>query len=108
MQAKELGLVDEFGGLDRAIEVAKQLANVPADKGVRRVIFPAPRTFLEQILGNADEETSLASRKIKRQQQAAFEALPEEIRRTLRYAAIFDRMGRGEVMALMPFELRIK
>lgn len=108
-QAKERGLIDEFGGLDRAVEVAKQLANIPADKGVRRVIFPAPRTFLEQILGGSDDEsTSLADRQIKRQQQAAFEALPEDIRRTLRYAAIFDRMKRGEVMALMPFDLQIK
>ena len=29
-QAKELGLVDELGGLDRAIEVAKQLSHIPA------------------------------------------------------------------------------
>ena len=31
--------MDEFGGLDKAIEVAKQLAKIPADKGVERVIF---------------------------------------------------------------------
>ncbi|HEX8118079.1 MAG TPA: signal peptide peptidase SppA, partial [Pyrinomonadaceae bacterium] len=36
-QGKERGLVDEFGGLDRAVEVAKELAKIPADKGVRRV-----------------------------------------------------------------------
>src|SRR6267378_2604633 len=33
-QGKERGLVDEYGGLDKAIEVAKQLANLPADKGI--------------------------------------------------------------------------
>ncbi|MBA3438410.1 MAG: signal peptide peptidase SppA [Pyrinomonadaceae bacterium] len=108
VQAKERGLVDEFGGLDRAVDVAKQLANISADKGVRRVIFPAPRTLLEQVFGSSDEDTSLAELKIKWQQQAAFNALPEDVRRTLRYAAIFDRMKRGEVMALMPFDLQIK
>src|SRR4029079_4452807 len=39
-QAKDRGLVDDFGGLDKAIEVAKDLAKIPKDKGVERVIFP--------------------------------------------------------------------
>ncbi len=34
-QAKERGLVDEFGGLEKAIDIAKQLANLPADKDVK-------------------------------------------------------------------------
>lgn len=109
-QAKERGLVDEFGGLDRAVEVAKQLANIPAEKSVRRVVFPAPRTLLEQVFGGSseDESTSLAELRTKQQQRAAFEALPEEMRRTLRYMAFFDRIKRGEVMAMMPFDLQIK
>ncbi len=49
-QAKERGLVDDFGGLDKAIEVAKQLAKIPADKGVERVILPYPTTFLQELL----------------------------------------------------------
>src|SRR5882762_5615054 len=49
-QGKERGLVDEFGGLDRAVEVAKQLANIPKDKGVHRVIFPYPQTFFQELL----------------------------------------------------------
>jgi protease-4 len=32
-QGKDNGLVDEYGGLDKAIEIAKQLANIPANKG---------------------------------------------------------------------------
>src|SRR5215212_4150321 len=49
-QAKERGLVDEFGGMEKAVEIAKQLAKIPADKGVRRVVYPAPRGFLQQFL----------------------------------------------------------
>ena len=56
-QGKEKGLVDEFGGLDRAVEVAKQLANIPADKGVQRVILPYPTTFLQELM-NLDDNTS--------------------------------------------------
>ncbi len=103
-QAKEKGLVDEFGGLDKAIEVAKGLANIPAEKGIQRVIMPYPRTFLEDLFGQGDEEAGIQMR----QQRAAYKALPEDARRALRYAAIMDRMKRGEMMALMPFELTIK
>jgi protease-4 len=102
-QAKERGLVDEFGGLDKAIEIAKGLAKIPAEKGVERVIMPYPRTFFEEIFNTGDEASIKAER-----QRAAFEALPEDARRALRYAAMMDRMKRGEMMALMPFELNIK
>jgi protease-4 len=102
-QAKEKGLVDEFGGLDRAIEIAKQLANIPAEKGVRRVILPYPRSFFEQLFDQGNE----ANIKM-RQQQALIEALPADMRRAFQYAELFERMKRGEVMALMPYELRIK
>jgi hypothetical protein len=30
------------------------------------------------------------------------------VRRTLRYAAILDRMQRGEIMAMLPFDIEIK
>ena len=104
-QGKQNGLVDEYGGLDKAIEIAKQLSGIPADKGVRRVIFPAPRTFFQQVFGfEPDEESQIKLR----QQRAAYEGLPPEVKRTLRYAAMMDEMRNGKVMALMPFELTIK
>lgn len=105
-QAKDRGLVDEFGGLDRAVEVAKQLANIPADKSVRRVVFPAPRGFLQDMFGGGGD--NLAVMRAKQQQRAMLEALPEDMRRAFKYAALFDQMKRGETMALMPFELRIR
>lgn len=105
-QAKENGLIDEFGGLDKAVEVARQLANIPADKGVRRVILPHPRGFFDNFFGGNEEDTSVQVN--LQQQRAAFAALPEDVRRTLQYAAMLDRMKRGEIMAIMPFDLRIK
>jgi protease-4 len=105
-QARERGLVDDFGGLDKAVEVARELAGIPADKGVRRVILPYPRSFFDNLLGNDDEEDVASIH--TQQQSAALAALPEDIRRTFRYAAMMDRMKRGEIMAIMPFDLRIK
>ena len=103
-QAKDKGLVDEFGGLDKAIDVAKQLAKIPADKGVQRVILPYPTTFLEQLLygGGENSNTELE------QQRAVMAALPEDARRAFRFMQLMDRMKNGETMLLMPFDLRIK
>lgn len=103
-QAKDRGLVDDFGGLDKAIEVAKQLAKIPADKGVERVILPYPTTFLQELLsgGGDNSNTQLA------QQRAVYAAMPEDARRALRYMQLMDKMKNGESMLLMPFDLRIK
>ncbi len=103
-QAKDRGLVDEFGGLDKAIEIAKQLAKIPADKGVERVILPYPQTFLQQLMSGSNENTNTQVE----QQRAVFAALPEDARRALRYMALLDRMKNGESMLLMPFDLRVK
>ncbi|MGB7067951.1 MAG: signal peptide peptidase SppA [Pyrinomonadaceae bacterium] len=103
-QAKANGLIDEFGGLDKAIEIAKQLANLPADKDIRRVIFPEPRPFLETIFGSETSTDASA----QHAQKSLIDALPKDARRALRYAEIFERMQRGEAMMMLPFELEIK
>ncbi len=102
-QGKERGLVDEFGGLDRAVEVAKDLAKIPKDKGVQRVILPYPRTLFQELMSYTDE-TSVEAR----QKQAVFAALPEDTRRALRFMSFMDRMKTGESMLVMPFDLRIQ
>jgi protease IV len=106
-QAKERGLVDEFGGLDRAVDVARQLANIPADKGVHRVILPYPRSLFDNLFGRDSDQDAQVRLRLEHQ-RAAISALPEDVRRTLQYATMMDRMKRGEVMAIMPFDLRIK
>jgi protease-4 len=103
-QAKERGLVDDFGGLDKAIEVAKQLAKIPADKGVERVILPYPTTFLQELLSGGGENSNTQIE----QQRAVFAALPEDTRRALRYMQLMDRMKNGQSMFLMPYDIRIK
>ena len=103
-QAKANGLIDEFGGLEKAIDIAKQLANLPADKDVKRVILPAPRPLLESLFGGE----ALAQSREEQTRAAILEALPADVRRSFRYASLFDRMQNGEAMLLMPFELEIK
>jgi len=106
-QAKQNGLIDEFGGLEKAIDIAKELANIPADKEVRRIGFPEARPFLESWLGSGDDSTRADAQKLETQKAIA-DSLPADVRKTLRYAEMFDRMQRGEAMLMLPFELQIK
>src|SRR5918911_3107546 len=82
-QGKERGLVDEFGGLDRAVEVAKGLAKIPADKGVRRVVYPAPHTFFQQLFGTGGDDEDAARIKAEQQRAAFINSMPEEMRPVL-------------------------
>src|SRR5437660_7388308 len=106
-QGKEKGLVDEYGGLDKAIEMAKQLANIPAEKSIQRIIMPQPPTFLEQLMSGGNDDSDGADAQAK-QQASLFSALPEDMRESLRYAQLLDRASKGEAIYLMPFRLRIK
>ncbi len=105
-QGKDRGLVDEYGGLDKAIEIAKQLANIPAEKSIQRVIMPQPPTFFEQLMsaGGDDDEAEAQAR----QQTSLMSVLPEELREGFLYAQMLDRAAKGEPVYLMPFKLRIK
>jgi protease-4 len=106
-QAKERGLVDDFGGLDKAVEVAKQLAKIPADKGVKRIVLPYPQTFLQQLLSNNNDDEATET-KTREQRQAVLGMLPEDAQRAFRFMALFDRMKNGDAMLLMPFDLKVK
>lgn len=105
-QGKENGLVDEYGGLDKAIEVAKQLANLPADKGIHRVILPKPPSFFEELMNSGDDGDGASAQ--AKQQAAILAALPEDARRALRYAQLLDRARNGESICMLPFSLRIR
>ena len=50
-QAKQLGLVDELGGLERALALAKERVGIPQDAGVELVVYP-PRKSIYEIVAN--------------------------------------------------------
>ncbi len=58
-QAKDLGLVDEIGGLSRALELAKELAGIPAEEEVRLVVWPKKARLLDIIFGKKIPGTKL-------------------------------------------------
>ena len=48
-QAKQIGLVDELGGLDRALVLAKRRAKIDEKAEVELVIYPQRKTFYELV-----------------------------------------------------------
>jgi protease IV len=48
-QAKTLGLVDELGGLQRALAVAKQRAKLSPDSEVELVVYPGKKSFYDLV-----------------------------------------------------------
>ncbi|MCZ2487643.1 signal peptide peptidase SppA [Aquirufa antheringensis] len=60
-QAKQIGLVDELGGLDKAIEIAA--AKVKLKPGTYKVsVYPKAKSFVDELLNSATSETSLSER----------------------------------------------
>jgi protease IV len=59
--AKNLGLVDELGGYDTALKVAKRAAGIPETDEVKIVVYPKPKSFFESVIqrqtpDNSDKE----------------------------------------------------
>ena len=63
-QAKEIGLVDELGGLERALAVAKQRAKLPPDSEVEVVVYPGRKSIYEIVknpFGSSESTTALGA-----------------------------------------------
>ena len=86
-RAKDLGLVDELGGLSKAIEIAKKEAGIPEDQEVRLVYLPQKQSFVQSLLW--PEEDASAS--------AALSAMPAELRAGVRDIYRLGLMGRERV-----------
>ena len=57
-QAKQNGLVDHLGGLDRAIELLKQKAHFPASERVTLVPYPGQRSIFELLFRNRNDASA--------------------------------------------------
>jgi protease IV len=97
-QAKANGLVDDLGGLDRAIAIAKQRAKIDGD--VEIVVYPPRRSFYElfseQFSGGGDSQMA-SSWMAANLSSGELEAL-----RIMRGPLTLFR--RGEILAMMPFQ----
>ncbi len=91
-QAQGLGLVDELGGLDRAIRIATERAKLDPARQVELVVYPQPRSVYE-ILANPLGAAAAGVEVALRRPDTAF--VPPAITNLLRFR-------RGEPLAIMP------
>lgn len=97
--AADRSLVDELGGIPRAIEIAKAMAHIPAGEEVAVDVYPrSERTFLQRFfagLVGSDEEGDQALARLR---------LPAVIRAWLAAA----QFPTGAALALLPFDIDIR
>jgi protease-4 len=77
-QAVKRGLVDELGGLSKAIDLAKELAGIPDAEQVQLVVQPKKVSFLDMILGRKLIKTDLDMNPRLKQTLSALKLLENE------------------------------
>lgn len=60
-QAKANGLVDQLGGLDRAIELVKEKAKIPKEEKVTIVTYPPKRSIFDVMFGHSGDSSAEAT-----------------------------------------------
>lgn len=89
-QAKARGLVDELGGIDRAIELARRKAQIPDTQRVNLVVYPPKRSIVERLLSKS-KVSALESR---------FRSLTKGLH--------INAWIEGGMLRLMPYSVEIK
>ena len=93
VQAKQIGLVDELGGLDRALILAKKRAKIDEKAEVELVVYPQRKSFYELVQAPFGTES--------RGMFAALLGL-KEARAVQTLTAPLRLFRRGEPLAIMP------
>lgn len=92
--AKKLGLVDELGGIDKALDIAVKKAGV---KGYTVVSYPGKKSFLDELL-NMQSTGYMESKLLKSQLGDYYKDF-----------SLLKNLGeRSMIQARVPFELNIK
>jgi len=88
-QAKANGLVDELGGLDRALDLVKEKAKIPKSERVMLVSYPPKRSVFDLLFGQPPEE-----------------ALESRLGGVLKLSQL-RLWARGGLMRLMPYTIEV-
>jgi protease-4 len=91
-QAQGLGLVDELGGLDRALRIAKERARMDPEQEVDLLVYPQPRSAFE-ILANPFGAAASSVELLTRRPHPP--VVPSLVSNLLRFR-------RGEPLAVLP------
>jgi protease-4 len=93
-QAKGLGLVDDLGGADRAVTVAKELAHIPVNSSVEIVRLPKEKTLFDLFLERTQGQVVAP--------ESDYSSIQSLVRR------VSSMVQAEPVRAQMPYVLRIR
>jgi protease IV len=89
-QAKANGLIDELGGLDRAIDMVKERAKIPKAERIMLVTYPPKRSVFDILFGQTEEG-----------------AVESRLRGVLKRSQLL-LWSRGGMMRLMPYTIEVR
>jgi protease-4 len=97
-QAKANGLVDELGGIDRAVELIRKKSGIPAGDKVNLVLYPAKRSVFDVLFrSNSDSEAD-----------AMLSGAGLGPLRSAWHDATLRVWMRGGMLRILPFSMQIK
>jgi len=92
-QAREIGLVDQLGGLDDAIRIAKERAKLDPAKSVDLMVYPPKRSLYDVLSSSFGSSTSTGLQMLFQRPEARV------VESTM---SVVQRFRRGEPLAIMP------
>ena len=87
MEPKRNGLIDELGGIDKAVEMLRRKAGMPAAEKITLVPYPPRKTLFEAILEQREDKSLLESmlRAALGRRAAALAQLPGGVMKAMPY-----------------------
>ena len=106
-----VGLVDELGGLDVAVRLAREHANIAEDESVRLTVLPRQPTFFEMLRdggpGAVEVLAEPAQAGLLAELPLWFRLLPADLQASVEFLAAADEARTGAPLVLLPFALQI-
>jgi protease-4 len=98
-QAKQNGLIDQLGGLDRAVELIRTKARIAQGTPIELVPYPRRRSLLEVLFTRDNDQTDLSL-------DAHVDAFLKQLHLPARswMKAVFD----GGVLRIMPYSIHVR
>jgi protease-4 len=93
--ARKHGLADETGGLDKALELLRQKAKIPAGEKIRLITYPPRRSFFDLVFSRPSE-SALAAK------------LRALIADPMARLVLDGSLAHGVMLRMMPFTIRVE
>jgi protease IV len=91
-RARELGLVDQLGGLDAALRTAAERARLDLTRGIDVVVYPAKRSLYDLLSNRLGSNSAGLDTLLRRPDARAIQAA----------ASVMQLFRRGEPLAILP------